>query len=654
MSATVQKQATTKRAAPEAHGARAAPNPLMPMLINTLSDGPSIMLLVPYLGIRALWLLSCANQEMRARLVVMAEARKLWAELAVRIAGFPGKGFEPEKLRALVASWPQELVPFFDQMRALICPWTSMPDTLPLRILFRTVEPHPRYMVLNEAGTRLIYQSADPREPGQASSLAERSPDFAKELNLYEPKTVLPHEELHPAALMVQVIPPDFFIPDFSAGRNLVHRYHFVHGGVFAAIECHNHRRSVAATDGYNGVYFFSCADGRMLRHMALEDMTNVKTSFMQSRPTRLWIMVQNRVLAFRPDPFTVARRQPILASPTEQMDPALWMAANGDTAGAMRFLTSLFRRQNIRDVIDVRSAANRRSLLHYAASEGQTETCRALVDAGANITTEDCSYMTPISLAVSKLHHDAAVLLIERRGEMEVDEFSKVWWELCNLNHTILRLDEASVRDQSRRIIPGILRALLFTAIPTRPSFILNVHLQRAMESMFILSSPDATTLVLQAGGHPFLEMCQKHKDIFNRIFCTSFPTPTHEKESFETVKALFTEFGLDVNRNISVGARPVLPLVHAVMRGDLDLVRFMIEELGADIRVTRQPSGEDLRILAIGRTMANVTPEWREESRRVREYIEALFQQHGIISPYWNPPVVAHAGEPGSPAAG
>jgi hypothetical protein len=147
---------------------------------------------------------------------------------------------------------------------------------------------------------------------------------------------------------------------------------------------------------------------------------------------------------------------------------------------------------------------------------------------------------------------------------------------------------------------------------------------------------------------------MCQKHKDIFNRIFCTSFPTPTHEKESFETVKALFTEFGLDVNRNISVGARPVLPLVHAVMRGDLDLVRFMIEELGADIRVTRQPSGEDLRSLAIGRTMANVTPEWREESRRVREYIEALFQQHGIISPYWNPPVVAHAGEPGSPAAG
>ena len=119
MSATVQKQATTKRPAPKAH-ARAAPNPLMPMLINTISDGPSIMLLVPYLGIRALWLLSCANPEMRARLVVMAEARKLWAELAVRIAGFPGKGFEPEKLRALVASWPQELVPFFDQMRALV------------------------------------------------------------------------------------------------------------------------------------------------------------------------------------------------------------------------------------------------------------------------------------------------------------------------------------------------------------------------------------------------------------------------------------------------------------------------------------------------------------------------------------------------------
>ena len=652
MSATAQQ--VSKRLTAKSEAGSPAPNPLMPMLLNTLCDGPSIMLLLPYLGIRALWLLSCANQELRARLVVMTEARKLWTELAVRIAGFPGKGFEPEKLRALVASWPQEFVPFFDQMRALICPWTSMPDTLPLRMLFRTVEPHPRYMFLNEAGTRLIFQASDPREAGQASSLAERSPDYAKEVQLFEPKEVFAREELHPAMVMAQVIPPGFFIPDYSAGRNLVHRYHFVHGGVFAAIECHNHRRNVAATDGYNGVYFFSCADGRMLRHMALEDMANVKTSFMQSRPTKLWLMVQNRVLAFRPDPFSVARRQPILASPTEQMDPALWMAANGDTAGAMRFLTCLFRRQNIRDVIDVRSAANRRSLLHYAASEGQTETCRALVDAGANITTEDCSYMTPIALAVSKLQHDAAILLIQRRGEMEVEEFSKVWWELCNLNHTILRLDEASVRDQSRRIIPGIVRALLFTAIPTRPSFILNVHLQRAMESMYILSSPDATTLVLQTGGQHFLEMCQKHKDIFNRIFCTTFPTPTHEKESFETVKDLFREFGLDVNRNISLGARPVPPLVHAVMRGDLELVRFMIEELGADIRVTRQPSGEDLRILAITRTMANVTPEWREESRRVREYISALFQQHGIISPYWNPPVVTPAEEPGSPAAG
>lgn len=635
--------------------ARATPNPLAPMLLNTMYDGPSIMLLAQHLDIHSLWVLSRTNQEFRARLMVMGESRKLWIDVAVRVAGYPGNGFEPDKLRALLGSVSQELEPFYTQLRALICPWTSVPEWLPLRILFRTVHPHPRYMLLDETATRLTFQVSDQRELNQASSPAVPSVEFARGVNLFEPRVQFSPEELHPAASVVNLRPRHFFVPDFSVGRNLSHRYYFVHGGVFAVIECHNHHRSVTVSDGFNGVYFFACSDGRLLRHMSLEGMTCIKTSFIQSRPTKLWLMMQQRVALFRlkMEPHHDVR-PPNLASPTERMDPALWMAGIGDTQGATRYLLALFNRQNIRDVIDVRSNANRRSLLHYAAAEGQTWTCQALLEAGASLVLEDCSHMTPIALAVSKLHYDTAMLLIQRRGEMEVEEFSKVWWEVCHLNPSQLSQDEDNVLDQCRRIIPGLVRALLFTSIPTATNFILPVHLQRAMESMFILSSPEATTLVLRSGGQQFLEMCQKHKDIYNRIFGNIYPTHTHEMESFETVKTLFTEFGLDVNRNMSMGTRPQPPLVHAVMKGNLSLIRFMIEELGADLRVKRRPSGEDLRILIITRSVGTMNGLWRDEVHQMRVYIEDLFQRHGIVSPYWNPPVVTHVAIGVTPAAG
>ena len=98
-----------------------------------------------------------------------------------------------------------------------------------------------------------------------------------------------------------------------------------------------------------------------------------------------------------------------------------------------------------------------------------------------------------------------------------------------------------------------------------------------------------------------------------------------------------LFTEFGFDVNRNLCKYEKADCPLVHAVRRGDLALVRFMIEELGADIRVRSQQNKEDIRIIAIARAIG-ADPLWRDESIRVREYVINLFEREGLVSAYWN----------------
>jgi hypothetical protein len=430
--------------------------------------------------------------------------------------------------------------------------------------------------------------------------------------------------------------PAGFEVPDFSAMRNQIHRYFFVHGGVFAVMDFHDPYMGYTLADGCNGIFFFSRSDGRMLRHMAVEDMTSPESCFMQSRPTQLWLMAGGKVAWFHSRVDIRSSLGVNLAARSEVMDPALWMAGRGDAAGAMQFLTSLFCRREIEDVINSCSNSHRRTLLHFAAAEGQLDACRAFLEVGASCTMEDNGFMTPIALAMRKLHYEVVILLLEQRGEMYVEEFSKIWWEFCRLSHVLLPRHEDAVRAQCREIIPGIMRMLLFTSMPMRPNFILNVHLQRALESPAILASADAVELVIRTGGEPFRDMCQKSMDIYKQIFRCLYPTHTHQVESFETVKMLFNELGFDVNRNLCKYERADYPLVHAVRSGDLALVRFMIEELGADILVRGKTSMEDIRTVAFNRVIS-ANQQWRDESIRIRDYVTSVFEQQGLIGAYW-----------------
>jgi hypothetical protein len=102
-------------------------------------------------------------------------------------------------------------------------------------------------------------------------------------------------------------------------------------------------------------------------------------------------------------------------------------------------------------------------------------------------------------------------------------------------------------------------------------------------------------------------------------------------------------------VNRNLCKYERSDYPLVHAVRRGDLALVRFMIEEMGADIRVRCKTSKEDIRIIAINRVIS-ANQQWRDESIQIRDYLTNLFEREGLIGVYWMNNTMVRLTLPGS----
>ena len=66
----------------------------------------------------------------------------------------------------------------------------------------------------------------------------------------------------------------------------------------------------------------------------------------------------------------------------------------------------------------------NRYTLLHVAAEQGNTRPCKALIDEGANIDSEDFLGKTPLAVAAKKGRKDVVNFLLQNGAE--VDSLSK------------------------------------------------------------------------------------------------------------------------------------------------------------------------------------------------------------------------------------
>ena len=612
-----------------------AQSPLSSMLITQVGDGPSIQMLVPWIGVHDLYHLSRLNTNFYQQLMKEQESKRCWIDVAVSITSYPSKGFNPTAIKNdLEKASLQNDAGFFYKLRALLCPWTSLTMELPLSILFRTI-PQPTYMLLTDNDQRMVLQTDEPEDTAQSSFPAVfDSEAFAKSVVLMEERVQFPAEEMDHTAEVQRMTPRGHGMPDFR--RDLMHRYLVVHGGVFAVMEFHD-ISGVGAKEGMNGIYFFASRSGRMLCHLVLEGLDERDGCFLQSRPWNMWILGRRRVTHFYTPPIDsdqyILTWKGNLSSAAERMDPALWMAAKGEVRKAIQFMQRCFGEDEgipvSSTVLNKAANFNQRTLLHYAAEAGNLQACRWLLDSKAKPGITDRIEMTPITLAIRKLHLDVAKLLIAERGEMQVGEFSKAWWTLCKQDVKSIPRDDDSIRRQTRQIVPGLLRELLFECMPSQVGvgFVVHDHFKRALQSSCILASKDSVALILRSGGVEFQGYCKTRLDLMHQIFCSVYRTKTHEEEAFETVKMLFTEFEYDVNRNICPRPSAEEPLVLAVKFGNLDLVRFMVEEMGANIRVRSRYTKEGLRAVCRDRAVIRMCGE----SISIRDYLDALFAREG-----------------------
>ena len=613
-------------------------SPLSTMLITQAGDGPSIRMIVPWIGIHDIYQLSRVNGNFYKQLVKETDAKRLWIDIAVALTAYPGRGFNPRDIeKDLVEAVQKSDNCFFYKLRALLCPWTSLSMLFPLSVLFRTI-PQPTYMLLTDDGKRMVLQTDDPEDTVQSSFPAFFDNDtFARDVTLLEDRVPFPPHELDHVEEIQRMTPRGHGMPDFQ--RDVTHRYFFVHGGVFAVMEFHSITAS-GSREGRNGIYFFAGRTSRMLCHLVLEGLEHHDGCFIQSRPCNLWILGRQRVSHFYCPPITqeehVFNWGGNLASASERMDPALWMAARGDVRGAIQFMKKCFGEHAdipvSSTVLNKVANFSKRSMLHYAADAGDLQACRRLLHSRAQPGLRDMSEMTPITLAIRKMHLDVTRLLVAERGTMEDGEFSKAWWTLCRQedNHS-LQTDNNLVRQQTRVTVPALVRELLFESMPNQgvqrfsPNYLFQPvdHFRRALQSPGILASKDSVALILRTGGAEFQDYCKIRLDLLHQIFCSVYHTKAHEEEAFDTVKMLITEFGYNVNHNACNRASAEEPLILAVKFGNLDLVRFMIEEMGANIRVRSRYSREGLRAVAKDRAVVRMCGE----SFSILDYLKTRF---------------------------
>ena len=609
-------------------------SPLSPMLMTAQGgDGPSIHMIVPWIGIHDLYNLSRLNTAFHKQLVEEQEAKLCWIDVAVSITSYPSRGFNPTAIRKDLeeASMKGRAVLFY-KLRALVCPWTSLTMEMPLSVLFRTI-PQPTYMLMTDSDQRMVLQTDEPEDTAQSSFPVRFDSDtFAKRVVLMEERAPFPHHELDHTGEVMRMTP---LLHQMSVvWGNRQHRYFVVHGSVFGVLEFHE-ISDMGTQKGLNGIYFFASGSGRMLCHLVLDGLDERDGCFLQSRPCNMWILGRQRVTHFYiPD---VISRQHVetwggnLSTPSERMDPALWMAGKGDIREAIQFMKRCYgEHEDIpvsATIINKAANFNKRTLLHYAAEAGNIQACRQLLDCRANPALMDRGEMSPITLAIKRLDLDVTRLLIAERGTMHVGEFSKAWWTLCrkHTEYTLVRAREGdAVRRQTRETVPGLLRELLFESMPDQAGVgYLSDHFRRALQSSIILASKDAVSLILRSGGTELQLHCKTHLDLLHQIFCSVYHTKTHEEEAFETVKMLFTDFQYDVNRNVCTRPSAEEPLVLAVRFGNLDLVRFMVEELGADIHVRSRYAREGLRTVCKDRAVVRMCGE----SISIRLYLERRF---------------------------
>ena len=100
-------------------------------------------------------------------------------------------------------------------------------------------------------------------------------------------------------------------------------------------------------------------------------------------------------------------------------------------------------------------------------------------------------------------------------------------------------------------------------------------------------------------------------------------------EMETTHTLRYFYEELGFPLDKpGFSMfWAEP--PLVYAVQFGGLETVKFMIEEMHADVRVLSHKKGRSIFELAYNRASSQGNPRDVYEAKKIRHYLRSLIHQ-------------------------
>jgi hypothetical protein len=563
-------------------------------------DDMLVPMLAPHIkSFRHLNLLACCNKMLNSGLDERGVARLAWIDVAVNMTAYPNKGFYPEKIKETLTSI-KERGPFLDYLRSLICPWTSVPDKSSRR--FTEYLPMQRYMFLSKDDSRLIFQGTYEGDD-QISCPSSLVQNWNQKVILSEPRVVIEERALleqNDRSFHNEVLGriPHGVTFDMSTWTN-THRGDAcftlfpVHGAVFAVVATFDRNSRAIGVEGSKGIYFFSYNDCRMLAHRVLPVAAFPFKTFVQSRPTKLWVLGESRLIHY----FKREDDQVLLSTPGERIHEALFKASLGDADGVLDFLA--------RDMggLDINTAAtfNERTVLHYAAKNGHADAVAQFMDNGADPFQNDLSQLFPLLLAVQGLHHECVLVMMEG---LHVDKavWEKCWYQVCQFD-TLKRhipLDPASVAHQCDVAVPEIV-AIMFRNIGDEIDLeTVHNHMMRGLRSQTILSAPKAVNHMLEMGG-PNIVARFLHGGGFKFVFGGG-GTSMHEEKMLDSFRLAVTKYGMDASAQTGVTREP--HLVWAVRNGRASTVRVLMEEFRVNPNVYSN-AGHSLRSLAVTRSI-------------------------------------------------
>ena len=560
----------------------------------------------------------CTTKALSSQLEHGSVSRQAWIDLAASMTACPEKGFIPEEIHKSLSEI-QDRAEFFDQVRALICPWTSRAVSLPMRFVFSHL-PANRYMFLSPDNSRLIFQGTY-ETAEQISCPSSNGPQWRSKVRIERRQHIEERVKLdangrsYEREMLGRLTRP-FDIYAFTNSRpEDASFFPFpVHGGVFAILASFDKNMRLLP-EGDRGIYFFAYQDCRMLTHKPMSIAGYSNQSFVQSRPGQLWILGDKRLQHFRrsvrSDPGS-AMKNVILSEPSERMDEAFYRASIGDSAGALDFL----RRDLGGLSIDTQSPFNSRTVLHYAAKNGHADTVAELMDADADPLIGDLNGDTPLRLACRSLHHECVFVMAEGL-DIPTYEWEHCWFKLCKFDtlKRYLAMDRDSVQRYCNVSIPEIVRILLNNKeFPDRG--VVRNYLMGGLRSHTILASADATRRILTFGGEEVITRFNQGGG-FKFLF-GGYGSPEFERESLKTLRMAVESFGLDVNARTGVNRET--HLVWAIRQGSMETVKVLIEDLGAHVSALSN-SGEGIRAMAVTRF---VMCSLDTEAGKILEYLD------------------------------